>query len=44
VCLTIFILVVGLGVLGYVHIRKGLNKIGFIGILQPFRGATRIFK
>nr|WMY24234.1 NADH dehydrogenase subunit 1 [Microtermes sp. F MLW-2023a] len=30
-------------VLGYIHVRSGPNKVGFVGIFQPFSDAIKLF-
>jgi NADH-ubiquinone oxidoreductase chain 1 len=38
-----FLALLGRKVLRYVHVRRCPNKVGFVGLFQPFSDATKLF-
>nr|URX53810.1 NADH dehydrogenase subunit 1 [Bifiditermes nr. madagascariensis]URX53823.1 NADH dehydrogenase subunit 1 [Bifiditermes nr. madagascariensis] len=38
-----FLVLLERSVLGYVHVRKGPNSVGFVGLFQPFSDAIKLF-
>jgi NADH-ubiquinone oxidoreductase chain 1 len=40
---VVFLVLLERKVLGYVHVRRGPNRVGFIGLFQPFSDAIRLF-
>ena len=40
---VVFLTLLERKLLGYIHIRKGPNKVGFVGVFQPFRDAIELF-
>ena len=38
-----FLILLGRKVLGYIHIRRGPNKVGFVRLFHPFRDVIMLF-